>query len=263
MEPEVVDLGEMLRKMGARINGLGTPVIEIEGVSELGQVEWTIVPDRIEAGTFMIAVGIAGGDIELVDADATHLDAVISKLEATGLDVDVLSNTSRGEGRAHGATPGFSTPTVIRIRRTGPIQAVDVTTAPYPGFPTDLQAQMVALMAYSTGLSVVKEQIFENRFRHVDELRRLGADIRVEQRSAIIRGRQGLTGAPLTATDLRASASLVLAGLGARGVTRVLDIHHLDRGYEGLDEKLRSLGAHVTCLPAGRGGSADYADYSE
>ncbi|HFC46872.1 MAG TPA: UDP-N-acetylglucosamine 1-carboxyvinyltransferase [Dissulfuribacter thermophilus] len=226
MEPEVVDLGEMLIKMGAKIKGLGTPSIVIEGVDELRPVSWKIIPDRIEAGTFMVAVGITGGELGLLGAEAGHLDAVISKLSSAGLKIVT------GSGR-------------IDVERSGPIESVDVTTSPFPGFPTDLQAQMVALMAYAKGLSVIKEQVFENRFRHVDELRRLGADIRVEQRSAIIRGRSRLKGAPLTATDLRASASLVLAGLGAEGVTRVLDIHHLDRGYEALDEKLRQVGARI------------------
>ncbi|WP_067615311.1 UDP-N-acetylglucosamine 1-carboxyvinyltransferase [Dissulfuribacter thermophilus] len=226
MEPEVVDLGSMLKNMGAKIEGLGTSTIVVEGVKSLRPVPWTIIPDRIEAGTFMMAVGIAGGRLELKNANPAHLDAVISKLAASGLEIHQKKDA-------------------IEVRRRTRIKSVDVTTMPYPGFPTDLQAQMTAMMAFSSGLSVITEQIFENRFRHVDELRRLGADIRVEQRSAIIRGKDELTGAPLTATDLRASASLVIAGLGAKGTTTVFDIHHLDRGYEGLDEKLRSVGAEI------------------
>lgn len=226
MEPEVVDLGSMLKNMGAKIEGLGTSTIVVEGVKSLRPVPWTIIPDRIEAGTFMMAVGIAGGNLELKNANPAHLDAVISKLSASGLEIQQKKDA-------------------IEVRRRTRIKSVDVTTMPYPGFPTDLQAQMTAMMAFSSGLSVITEQIFENRFRHVDELRRLGADIRVEQRSAIIRGKDELTGAPLTATDLRASASLVIAGLGAKGTTTVFDIHHLDRGYEALDEKLRSVGAEI------------------
>jgi len=228
-EPEVVDLGSMLKRMGAMISGLGTPTIKVHGVKHLSPVKWSIIPDRIEVGTFMMAVGATGGKLELKNASSSHLDAVISKLRAAGLKIEAGDDA-------------------IWVSKKGRPNSVDVTTAPYPGFPTDLQAQMTALMAFSSGLSVIKESIFENRFRHVDELKRLGADIRVDQRTAIIRGRKDLAGAPMTATDLRASASLVIAGLGAKGLTIVHGVHHLDRGYEGLDEKLRSVGADITRL---------------
>ncbi len=229
-EPEVEDLGQMLNAMGARIEGLGTSKIMIQGVKRLSPVRWRVIPDRIETGTFMMAVGIAGGDVTLKGTMPSYLDAVITKLRLTGLDIETDENA--------GAIRVFKK----RHKRLNP---VDVTTSPYPGFPTDLQAQLTAMMAFSSGVSVVTEQIFENRFRHVDELRRLGADIRVEHRSAIIKGKEMLTGAPLTATDLRASASLVIAGLGADGETAVFDIHHLDRGYERLDGKLRAIGADI------------------
>jgi UDP-N-acetylglucosamine 1-carboxyvinyltransferase len=229
-EPEVVDLGRMLNRMGAKITGLGTEVVKIEGVKSLEPVEWSIIPDRIETGTYMMAAGIAGGELNLIQAEPSHLDAVISKLRECGLAIDVDET-------------GHS----IRVSRpvSKILSSVDVITRPYPGFPTDLQAQLMALMTISSGLSVIKETIFENRFMHIAELRRLGAKIRENGRSAIVEGVKELNGAPVMATDLRASASLVLAGLAAKGETVVNRVYHLDRGYERMEHKLAAVGADI------------------
>lgn len=226
-EPEVAELGIVLNKMGAKIQGLGTDVLVIDGVKELHPFKHTIMPDRIEAGTLMVAAGITQGNIKLLHGNLSHLEAVVTKLRAAGLEI-----YEEGSG----------------IRVIGPIniKSVDVKTMPYPGFPTDMQAQIMALMCLANGLSVITETIFENRFMHVSELRRMGADIRIEGPNAIVRGLPNLTGAPVMATDLRASASLVLAGLAAEGVTEISRIYHLDRGYEKLDEKLGRLGAKIT-----------------
>lgn len=225
-EPEVVNLAEVLKLMGARIWGAGTDVIRIDGVQELRPVEATVIPDRIEAGTFMIAAGITGGDVMVMNCDPRHQDALISKLREAGVEVKL---DERG----------------IRVTGSGSIRSVDVKTAPYPGFPTDLQAQMMSLMALGSGLSVITETVFENRFMHVSELLRMGADIVVRGASAVVRGVKKLKGAPVMATDLRASASLVLAGLAAEGKTVISRIYHLDRGYERLEEKFRALGAEI------------------
>lgn len=225
-EPEVVELANLLNKMGARIQGSGTDVVFIDGVEELHPVEHTIMPDRIEAGTLMVAAGITQGNVRLKNCDLTQMEAVVAKLREAGLEI-----FPEGEG----------------VKVIGPvdIKAVDVKTLPYPGFPTDMQAQITALMCLANGLSVIAETVFENRFMHVSELRRMGANIRVEGRNAIVRGLTNLTGAPVMATDLRASASLVLAGLAAEGMTEVSRIYHLDRGYEKLDEKLNKLGGKI------------------
>jgi len=225
-EPEVVALGQMLNRMGAKIRGLGSNTVKIEGVKELRSVDWEIVPDRIEAGTYMMAAGAAGGELIIENVMADHLEAVISKLRSTGLQIEV--DNAR-----------------ISVRKKGVLHSVDVKTLPYPGFPTDLQAQILVLMALAGGLSVITETIFENRFMHVAELRRLGADIKVEGRSAIIKGVKELNGAPVMATDLRASASLVLAGLAAKGTTTISRVYHLDRGYEHLEQKLAAVGAKI------------------
>ncbi len=224
-EPEVVALGRMLQDMGAHITGLGSETIKIEGVRQLSPVDWNIIPDRIEAGTYLMAVGAAGGRLLLENTVPGHLDAVIGKLREAGLSIDIRDGD------------------VIRVKKRGRLRSVDVKTLPYPGFPTDLQAQIMVLMATAGGLSVITETIFENRFMHVAELRRLGADIRIEGRSAIVRGVSSLAGAPVMATDLRASACLVLAGLAAKGKTIVGGLSHLNRGYEKMDEKLCSAGA--------------------
>ncbi|MDI7260406.1 MAG: UDP-N-acetylglucosamine 1-carboxyvinyltransferase [Thermodesulfobacteriota bacterium] len=226
MEPEVVELANVLNKMGARIEGAGTSLIKIEGVESLHATEHSIHPDRIEAGTMMVAAGLTRGNIKLLGCHFQHMEAVVHKLRETGMEID-----PDGEGVQ-----------VVGSRR---IRSVDVKTQPYPGFPTDMQAQFMALMSLSRGLSVISETIFENRFIHVSELKRMGADIRIEGNSAIIQGVERLSGTQVMATDLRASASLILAGLAADGVTEVSRVYHLDRGYEGLDKKLAGLGANI------------------
>ncbi len=227
-EPEVEDLADYLVEMGARIEGAGTAVIRIQGVDHLRPTSaHRVIPDRIETGTYLVAAGITGGRLRLTGCRPDHLDAVIRKLEAAGVRI----------------TTG---PDFIEAQAPeGGIRSVDATTWPYPGFPTDMQAQFMALMTLGDGVSVIKEQIFENRFMHVSELRRLGADIRLDGRSAVVRGVPRLSGAPVMATDLRASASLVLAGLAARGRTHVSRIYHLERGYEDLDRKLQAVGARI------------------
>jgi UDP-N-acetylglucosamine 1-carboxyvinyltransferase len=225
-EPEVVELANALILMGAKIQGAGDRVIIIDGVEELHPIEYTIMPDRIEAGTFMVAAGITQGNVKLLNCNLSHLEAVTAKLKEAGLEI-----FPEGGG----------------VKVIGPvnIKPVDVKTLPYPGFPTDMQAQIMALMCLANGLSVINETVFENRFMHVSELKRMGADIRIEGGNAIVQGLANLTGAPVMATDLRASASLVLAGLAAEGATEVSRIYHLDRGYEELDSKLNNLGAKI------------------
>ncbi len=232
MEPEVVELANVLNKMGGRISGAGTPVIEIEGVDSLHAIEHTIIPDRIEAGTLMIAAGLTQGNIKILNCPIQHMDAVVNKLRETGMEIE-----SDGEG--------------TRVVGTRRIRSADVKTQPYPGFPTDMQAQFMVLMCLARGLSVITETIFENRFIHVSELRRMGADIRLQGDTAIIQGVESLSGAPVMATDLRASASLVLAGLAAEGRTEVSRVYHLDRGYEALDRKLSKLGANIQRVKEG------------
>jgi UDP-N-acetylglucosamine 1-carboxyvinyltransferase len=226
MEPEVVELANVLNKMGAKINGAGTSLIEIEGVESLEAVEHAIIPDRIEAGTLMVAAGLTRGNVKILNCPLHHMETVVHKLRESGMEIDVEGSGVRAVGN----------------RR---IRSVDVKTQPYPGFPTDMQAQFMVLMSLARGLSVISETIFENRFIHVSELRRMGADIRIQKDSAIIQGVENLSGAEVMATDLRASASLILAGLAAEGVTEVSRVYHLDRGYEGLDKKLAKLGADI------------------
>jgi len=226
-EPEVVELSRALTKMGAKIQGAGTDIVIIDGVEELRPVEYAIMPDRIEAGTLMVAAGMTQGNVKLLNCDLSQMEAVAVKLREAGLEI-----FPDGEG--------------VKVIGPANIKAVDVKTLPYPGFPTDMQAQIMALMCLASGLSVITETVFDNRFMHVSELRRMGADIRIEGPNAIVRGLTNLTGAPVMATDLRASASLVLAGLAAEGMTEVSRIYHLDRGYENLDEKLSRLGAKIT-----------------
>jgi len=225
-EPEVADLADCLRTMGARIEGDGTPELRIEGVDRLGGAEHTIIPDRVEAGTFIAAAAITRGDVFIRGARGDHLEAVIAKFREAGVNVD-----ASGTG--------------IRVRAEGRARAVNVKTMPYPAFPTDMQAQFMTLMATAEGTSVITENIFENRFMHVAELDRMGADITVDGHRATIRGVRELSGAPVMATDLRASASLVLAGLAASGTTLVRRIYHLDRGYEAIEERLSALGADI------------------
>lgn len=225
-EPEVVDLANALSSMGARIEGAGTDVIRIKGVSQLRPMHYAVLPDRIETGTFVIAAAITGGEITIKQCKPSHLDALLSKVVEAGADVKTGAET-------------------ITVSRTGAIKPVNVKTLPYPGFPTDMQAQFMSLMALAEGTSVINETIFENRFTHVAELRRMGADIVTEGRSAVVRGVPKLSGAPVMATDLRASASLILAGLAAEGQTVVSRIYHLDRGYENIESKLSTLGADI------------------
>ena len=226
-EPEVVDLAEYLRAMGARISGHGTSVIRVQGVSSLKPAEHRVIPDRIEAGTLLLAGAITHGDVCVRECSPQHLESLLQKLKEAGFSLD------QGDDW-------------VQIRPQKVWRAVDITTQPHPLFPTDLQAQWMALMAVANGTSVITETVFENRFMHVQELSRLGADISPRTRVAVVRGKpEGLKGAPVMATDLRASACLVLAGLTASGVTEVSRIYHLDRGYEGLEKKLASLGART------------------
>jgi UDP-N-acetylglucosamine 1-carboxyvinyltransferase len=232
MEPEVVDLANVLNKMGAKINGAGTNVVEIEGVESLHAVEYRIIPDRIEAGTLMVAAGLTRGNMKILHCPVSEMEMVVHKLRESGMEIE-----SEGDG--------------VRAVGTKRMRSVDIKTQPYPGFPTDMQAQFMVLMSLARGLSVISETIFENRFIHVSELRRMGADIRIQGDSAIIQGVEGLSGAPVMATDLRASASLILAGLAAEGVTEVSRVYHLDRGYEGLEKKLAKLGANIKRVKEG------------
>ncbi len=225
-EPEVVDLAQCLINMGAKIKGHGSDVITIEGVNQLSGTSYSIMPDRIETGTFLVAAAATGGDVLLKGTKAHSLDAVLDKLAEANALIDVTEDS-------------------IRIRMKGVNHGVSLRTAPYPAFPTDMQAQFMAMNAVAHGTTVVTETIFENRFMHVQELRRLGANIEVEGNSAIIRGVPKLDGATVMATDLRASASLVIAGLIAHGETVVDRIYHLDRGYESIEEKLSNLGANI------------------
>jgi len=225
-EPEVVDLAECLIKMGAKISGAGTDVITIEGVERLTGADHNIVCDRIEAGTYMVAAAMTGGEVTLRNVQAHLLDAVIEKLREAGATVTVESDA-------------------ITVKANGKLKAVNIRTAPHPAFPTDMQAQFMALNTIATGVSKVTETIFENRFMHVQEMQRLGADIGIDGNTALVQGVEYLDGATVMATDLRASASLVLAGLVARGDTVIERIYHLDRGYENLEAKLNALGANV------------------
>jgi len=225
-EPEVLDLANTLIEMGADIEGAGTTVIKIRGVTSLKPFNHCIIPDRIEAGTFMVAAGMTGGEIRMRGCNPSHLEAVIIKLREAGLVIEEEGNE-------------------LVVKGNDRIRAVDVKTLPYPGFPTDMQAQFMALMCLSDGVSIITESIFENRFMHAAELRRMGADIRIEGATATVRGIPSLMGAPVMATDLRASASLLLAGLSAKGTTVLDRVYHIDRGYERIEEKLNSLGVRI------------------
>ena len=225
-EPEVVALADTLIKMGADIQGAGTAVITINGVSSLKQVEVGIIPDRIEAGTFLIAAVLTRGNITMLNTEPDHLGALIDKLRLTGAEIEI-------DGKS------------VQVKHEGEIQSVDIKTQPYPGFPTDMQAQIMVLMSVASGTSMISETIFENRFIHVSELRRMGADIQVSGNSAIVKGASKLSAAQVMATDLRASASLILAGLVAEGTTEVSRVYHLDRGYQSLEKKFAALGAAI------------------
>jgi UDP-N-acetylglucosamine 1-carboxyvinyltransferase len=225
-EPEVRDLADFLNKMGAKIVGHGTRRVEIEGVEQLGGVEHTVIPDRIEAGTYMVAALITRGDVLLAGADPDHLVNVIDRMKSCGAHIKC-----NGEG--------------IQVSATRKLSSIDLVTETYPGFPTDMQAQMCALMSVTPGISAITEKIFPSRFMHLSELRRMGASVELEGATAILHGVEHLSGAPVMASDLRASAALVLAGLVAHGTTEVNRVYHIDRGYEHIDEKLRKLGAEI------------------
>ena len=225
-EPEIVELAEALNKMGGRVDGAGSDTITIEGVDELKPLVHAVMPDRIEAGTFMVAAAITRGDVRVVGAIGQHQEALIHKLREAG--VEVIEEAG-----------------AIRVKGPRKLLPVDIKTRPHPGFPTDMQAQFMALMALAGGSSVISENVFENRFMHVCELQRMGADITIEGHTATVKGVKGLCGAPVMATDLRASASLILAGLAAENTTEVSRIYHLDRGYERIEVKLKALGADI------------------
>jgi UDP-N-acetylglucosamine 1-carboxyvinyltransferase len=230
-EPEVEDLANFLIKMGAKIEGAGTRRIVIEGVKELHGAEHSVIPDRIEAGTFLVAGAIAGKDVQLRRVDPSHLTSVTDALTRAGFDLKTNGDT-------------------ITISQNGTPKALELTTEPYPGFPTDMQAQMCALLAKTPGISVITETIFPQRYMHVSEMKRMGADISLNGPTAVIKGVERLSGAPVMASDLRASAALVLAGLHSEGTTEVNRVYHIDRGYELIDEKLNGLGAHIERVKA-------------
>jgi UDP-N-acetylglucosamine 1-carboxyvinyltransferase len=225
-EPEVVELAQALINCGAKISGAGTSFIEIQGVNQLNPIEHYIGPDRIEAGTFAIATAITRGEVEIIDCIPECLISLIDKLKEAGVKVEIKENSLWVQGPAQ-------------------IKPVNIETRPYPGFPTDLQAQFMALMTLAEGSSIITENVFENRFMHVAELRRMGADIEIHGHSALVKGVKILKGAPLMATDLRASAALIIAGLRAKGKTTIHRVYHLDRGYEQIEEKLSLLGAQI------------------
>lgn len=225
-EPEIIDIANFLNTMGARIRGAGTDVIKIDGVKELSGISYTVIPDRIETGTFLVAGAITGGNILLENVVPEHLKPVIAKLIECGATIN-------------------EEPEGLRVIGNGRPMASDVKTMPYPGFPTDMQAQIMSFLSTARGTSMVIETVFENRYMHVEELKRMGAKIKIEGRSAVIEGVEKLSGAPVKATDLRAGAALILAGLAAEGTTQVMNIYHIDRGYVNIVEKLQNLGANI------------------
>lgn len=226
-EPEIVDLANFINSMGGKIKGAGTKIIKVEGVKSLGSTNHTVIPDRIEAGSYMVAAAITGGSLLLENVIVDHLKPIMAKLAEVGVYVE-----DRG--------------TSIFVQGTDELRAVDIKTLPYPGFPTDMQAQFMALMAVSQGTSIVTETVFENRFMHAEELRRMGADIRIEGRSAVVEGVKKVMGAPVKASDLRAGAALIIAGLVAEGDTEITNVFHIDRGYDRIVEKLTTVGARIT-----------------
>ncbi len=226
LEPEIVDLANFINRMGGEISGAGTNVIKIQGVDQLYGTEYTPIPDRIEAGTYLIAVAATGGDAVIKNVIPEHLKSITAKLEESGAMIEEDNHS-------------------IRIKREGKIKPVYIKTLPYPGFPTDMQAQIMAYLSFANGTSVISESVFENRFMHVQELLRMGADIRTEGKSAIIKGVKELTGARVRASDLRAGAALIIAGLSAQGKTIVTENEHIERGYENIDQKLNQMGAQI------------------
>lgn len=226
-EPEIVDLANYLNAMGANVRGAGTNAIRIEGVKTLTGTTYAVIPDRIEAGTYMVAAAITGGDVLIKNVLFEHLKPLVAKLKEVGVEIEQDVDQ-------------------IRVKAGGALRAVDIKTLPYPGFPTDMQAQFMALLSVAEGSSIVSETVFENRFMHVDELKRMGAAIRVDGRIAMLDGVKQLTGCPVTATDLRAGAALVLAGLAAEGQTEIGSVYHIDRGYDRIEDKLQALGADIS-----------------
>ncbi len=225
-EPEIIDLANFMNKMGAKVKGAGTDTIRITGVEKLSGANHEVIPDRIETGTYMVAAAITGGDLMIENVVPSHLKPIIAKLRECNVTIEEYDDA-------------------IRVKGTADLSSVDVTTLPYPGFPTDMQAQFMALMAFSEGTSVINETVFENRFMHVAELNRMGANIKIEGHSAVILGSKKLQGAQVKATDLRAGAALILAGLVSEGETEVSEIRHIDRGYVRIEEKLRAVGARI------------------
>ncbi|SFE49627.1 UDP-N-acetylglucosamine 1-carboxyvinyltransferase [Thermoanaerobacter thermohydrosulfuricus] len=225
-EPHVVDVANFLNAMGANTKGAGTDTIKITGVDKLHGCHYTIIPDQIEAGTYMVAAAATKGDVYIKGVIPNHLETIIAKLAEMGVIVEEYDD-------------------VIRVRREGPLKHVDIKTLPYPGFPTDMQQPFAVLLALADGISVITENIYENRFKYLNELKKMGAKVRVEGRTAIIEGVEKLTGAPLYATDLRAGAAMVIAGLAAEGTTEVMEVYHIDRGYEAMEVKLQQLGADI------------------
>lgn len=240
-EPEIVDLANFLNTLGARVSGAGTSVIRIHGVETLKGGRHTIIPDRIEAGTYMLAAAITRGDVQLENVISDHLKPVLAKLEEAGVEIHEEEEAT------------------IRVSVPGEIRAVDVKTLPYPGFPTDLQPQFMALLATARGSSVITETVFENRFMHIPQLQRMGCQISIEGRSALVKGPSPLVGAMVKVPDLRAGAALVLAGLAARGPTRIREVYHIDRGYHDIVDKLEGLGARMSRIKVGRGLAGAYA----
>lgn len=226
-EPEIVDLANFLNSMGAKIKGAGTKVIRITGVKELHGTTHNVIPDRIEAGTYMVAAAITGGDVLVDNVIPGHLNPVVAKLREAGVEITEEENG-------------------LRVKAKGQLKGVDIKTLPYPGFPTDMQPQMMALMSVAQGISVITETVFENRFMHVNELKRMNAQIKTEGRTAIVKGVPKLKGAKVKATDLRAAAALIIAGLAAEGETELTNLEHLDRGYYKIEDKLKKLGANIT-----------------
>lgn len=226
-EPEIVDLANFLNKMGAKIKGAGTDAIRIEGVENLTGTDHSVIPDRIEAGTYVVGAALTGGDVIIENVVHFHIHPVISKLKEAGVSIEKLDNAS------------------LHVKGNMELKPIDIKTLPYPGFPTDMQSQMMAMLSKTMGTSMVVETVFENRFMHVGELRKLGANIRVEGRTAVVEGVKNLKGARVSATDLRAGAALVLAGLVAQGQTTIENIYHIDRGYDRIEEKLKNLGAII------------------
>ena len=228
-EPEIVDLANYLNAMGANVRGAGTNAVRIEGVQKLTGTTYAVIPDRIEAGTYMVAAAITGGDVTLDNVLFEHMKPLVAKLKEAGVAIEETVDQIR-----------------VKAGDNLKIRAVDVKTLPYPGFPTDMQAQFMALMTVASGSSVITETVFENRFMHVDELKRMGANIKIDGRIAMVDGVSCLTGCPVTATDLRAGAALIIAGLAAKGRTEIGAIHHIDRGYDRIVDKLKALGADIS-----------------